>query len=226
MKLIQRAGRIAALPGLAEVLEEELLRVMRLRTFSKASVLFRQGEEARAVYLVERGRIRWQRVSADGNVQTLQVAERGDTVGLVALLDRDPYVAEAVAVEESTAWELSAVAFDHVVLRRPELALQFMRLLGSGVRSLVEHVHAMSNRSAQERVTAVLMQRTQEAGTGGVIIPMTHQEIANITGLARETVSRVLADLQRRGAVRLTRSAVAVVDPTVLWEPGRRASSG
>lgn len=221
------AHGVAALRDLPELVVADLVRVMHLRTFRKGSVLFDQGEEPHALFFIESGRVKWHKVSEDGNEQILQVVERGQAVGLVALLDRKPYIAAATAVEDSSAWVLTVADFDKMVMRHPQLALHVMQLLGDGVRWLIEHVHAMTNRSAHERVASVLIRKAEPSGDGGCrIIPLTHQEIAHLAGMARETVSRVLADFQRRGAVRLTRSAVILLDATRFWSSPQRTKLG
>lgn len=217
---------ITALRDLPETTVADLMRVMHLRAFRRGSVLFDQGEEPGAIFFVESGRIKWHKVSEDGNEQILQVAEPGQAVGLVALLDRKPYIAAATAVEDATVWVLTLADFDRMVIKYPQLALKIMTQLGDGVRWLLEHVHAMTNRSAHERVASVLIRKAELHDAGRRIIPLTHQEIANLAGMARETVSRVLADFQRRGAVRLTRSAVVLLDATLFWAPQQRVKLG
>jgi CRP/FNR family transcriptional regulator, cyclic AMP receptor protein len=217
---------IAALYMLPDTVVADLMQVMHLRSFRKGSVLFDQGEEPHALFFVESGRVKWHKVSEDGNEQILQVVERGQAVGLVALLDRKPYIAAATAVEDTTAWVLTVADFDRMTMKHPQIALSVMTLLGDGVRWLLEHVHAMTNRSAHERVSSVLIRKAENTETGHRVIPLTHQEIAHLAGMARETVSRVLADFQRRGAVRLTRSAVILLDATRFWAPQQRAKLG
>jgi CRP/FNR family transcriptional regulator len=226
LRTMMTAPRIAAFDGLPETVLAELMQVMHLRSFRKGSVLFDQGEEPHAIFFVQTGRIKWHKVSEDGNEQILQVVEPGQGVGLVALLDRKPYIAAATAVEDATVWVLTVEDFDRTVMRHPQLALAVMRQLGDGVRWLIEHVHSMSGRSAHERVSSVLIRKAEQADGGVRVIPLTHQEIAHLAGMARETVSRVLADFQRRGAVRLTRSAVILLDATRFWMPQQRAKLG
>ncbi|HWI61089.1 MAG TPA: Crp/Fnr family transcriptional regulator [Symbiobacteriaceae bacterium] len=210
---------VTALRNLPQSSQDALLQAARLRTFRKGSVLFSQGEEPRAIFFVEKGLVKWHKVSEDGNEQILQVVEPGQAVGLVALLDRKPYIAAATVMEDATVWELTVSEFDRLVMAHPEVALGVMQLLGDGVRWLLEHVHAMTNRSAHERVASVLIRKAEPTKEGSRVIPLTHQEIAHLAGMARETVSRVLSDFQRRGAVRLTRSAVILLDATLFWTP-------
>jgi len=226
LRTLPIAPVITALRHLPGHVAADLVNVMHLRAFRRGSVLFDQGEEPRAVFFVETGRVKWHKVSEDGNEQILQVAEPGQAVGLVALLDRKPYIAGATAVEDVSAWVLSLADFDRMVARHPVLALQVMQLLGDGVRWLLEHVHAMSHRNAHERVASVLIRKAEAAENGERVIPLTHQEIAHLAGMARETVSRVLADFQRRGAVRLTRNAVVLLDATRFWAPEERRKLG
>ena len=221
-----QAKTVAAFAGLPDGVEEDLIKVMHVKTFRKGSVLFTQGEEPHALYFVQSGRVKWHKVSEDGNEQILQVVERGQAVGLVALLDRKPYVAAATVVEDATVWVLTVADFDRMVLRHPQLALLVMSMLGDGVRWLLEHVHAMSNRSAHERVASVLIRKAEPGKDGHRTIPLTHQEIAHLAGMARETVSRVLADFQRRGAVQLARNVVILLDATRFWAPQRRSQLG
>ncbi|MDF2630810.1 MAG: putative cyclic nucleotide-binding transcriptional regulator [Symbiobacteriaceae bacterium] len=226
LRTLHSAPVVTALDTLPEHVAADVMKVMHLRAFRRGSVLFDQGEEPRAIFFVETGRVKWHKVSEDGNEQILQVAEPGQAVGLVALLDRKPYIAAATALEEVTAWVLTIADFDRMVATHPVLALQVMQLLGDGVRWLLEHVHAMSHRNAHERVSSVLIRKAEAAEDGVRVIPLTHQEIAHLAGMARETVSRVLSDFQRRGAVRLTRSAVMLLDATRFYAPAERRKLG
>lgn len=215
---------VAAFGALPPETVADLVSVMALRTYRKGSHLFYQGEDPHAVWFVETGRVKWFKVSEDGQEQILQLVNPGEAVGLVALLDRKPYVAAAKALEETTAWTLSIQDFDRMVLKHPELALLVMRQLGDGVRWLLEHIHCMQHRSAHERVVSVLMRKAQVRENGLRVIPLTHQEIAQLAGMARETVSRALSDLQRRGAVSLTRNQVVLLDPSRFWAPVQQAA--
>lgn len=216
-----RANRtaVAAFASLPPETVSDLVKVMTLRTYRKGSHLFYQGEDPHAVWFVETGRVKWFKISEDGQEQILQMVNPGEAVGLVALLDRKPYVAAAKALEETTAWALSLLDFEKMVMKHPEVALLIMRQLGDGVRWLLEHIHSMQNRSAHERVVSVLMRKAQLRENGTRVIPLTHQEIAQLAGMARETVSRILSDLQRRDAVKLTRSQVVLLDPARFWSP-------
>jgi len=207
-----RISSLAAFATLPREAVADLVTVMSLRSYRRGSHLFQQGEEPHAVWFLETGRVKWFKTSEDGQEQILQIVNPGEAVGLVALLDRKPYVASAKAADDTTAWTLSITDYDAMVMRHPQLALLVMRQLGDGVRWLLEHVHSMQNRTAHERVVSVLMRRVQVHESGERVVAMTHQEIASLAGMARETVSRVLSDLQRRGAVRLTRSKVILLD--------------
>jgi len=212
MRTISKPDHVTAFANLPHQASADLMEVMSFHAYRKGQNLFYQGQEPQAVWFVESGQVKWFKVSEDGREQILQVAGPGEAVGLVALLDRKPYVAAAKAVGASTAWSLTISDFERMVIRHPELALFVMRQLGDGVRWLIEHVHSMQHRSAHDRVTAVLLHRAEPDEDGKRIVRLTHQEIAQIAGVARETVSRVLSDLQRRGAVALTRSQVQLLD--------------
>lgn len=216
---------IAAFADLPDAVVADLNRAMHLRPIHEGALLYRQGDAPDTVFFLHTGRVKWHLVNEDGSEQTLMVVEPGDPIGLVALLDRRPCIASATALEESTVWDISLDDFDRLLQRHPELALRVMRHLGEQVRGLMERLNALSARSAHERVSSILLQRAQPAESGVQVIPMTHQQIAHMSGMARETVSRVLADFQRRGAVRLTRSAVILLDPS-RFRSGRGGRSG
>lgn len=220
----QRA-RALTLAGLSEAAQADFVAAMQFRHFARGANLFQQGDEPDALFLIESGRVNWTRLTEDGNEQSLQVVGPGEAVGLVGLLDRRPYMGTARALDETTAWELSAAAFQALVQKHPDAALLIMRLLSVKMRRVVEHIHALSGRSATERVITVLLEKARPLGDQ-CIVSLTHQEMAQISGLARETVSRVLAELQRKGTVRLTRSAVLLRDPNLLWDTlGMRAGT-
>lgn len=217
MQVHPQRARALALGGLSETVQVDFLAAMQSRQFHRGDHLFQQGGQPHAVFLVESGRVNWTRLTEDGNEQSLQVVGPGEAVGLIGLMDRRPYMGSAIALDEITAWELSAAAFESLVQKHPEAALLIIRLLSVKMRQVVEHIHSLSGRSAAERVITVLLEKARPEAER-CVVALTHQEIAQISGLARETVSRVLAELQRRGTVSLTRSAVLLRDPSLLWE--------
>lgn len=177
----------------------DLLSKGNVRRFDPGEHLFRQGDPATAIFVVEEGRLRLLRHLEDGTTVALHTARGGETFAEAALF-ADAYHCDAVAEVESRVRAIPKTALLEALGRDPALGIAFMRLLAGHVRELRGRVELRNVRSAQERLLAWL--RMQAVGSPAAVrLDRTWTEVAAELGLTREAVYRALARLEREGAV-------------------------
>ncbi len=174
-------------------------------------VLFVAGDAGEGCYRVEDGLLKVTMVSRLGNERILAFLGPGAIVGELSIIDGRPRSASAVAVRDSTLSFLSRAAFENFAQKHPEVYKSLVTLLATRLRETDKVIAAGSFLPPHGRVAYTLLELAEyfgkDVGSGRGLI---HQKIgqsdlAAMTGVARETVNRILNDWKRRKAVsRLT----------------------
>lgn len=207
-------------------LSEDALSSVASRTvvkrYPKDKILFRQGEEARGLFVVVAGGVKIYQSGPDGREQTLYVERPGHSLAEIPLFDGSPYPASARAAEESRILFLPRDAFEWLYRNNPDIADATIRELGRRLRRLVRLVDRLSLKSVPARVAATLLEAAAAAGCardgGELVLQSTQEEMAAELGTTRESVSRALSTLRGENVIRMTGQKVLILDFEALRE--------
>lgn len=193
--------RVPLFEGLEEPHLLALAETMVERQYKKGETLFFEGDPGDSLYIVSSGTVKVYRVAEDGREKTLALLGAGEFFGEMALLDEGPRSAIAETMEPTTLYHLHRSDFLKTVTAEPTIALRIIRVLSRRIRQTNAQVMDIVFRDVRGRVANTLGElcdrhgKPTQAGTRIDLI-LTHQELANLVGTARETVSRILAELQ------------------------------
>ncbi len=195
------------------------------RTVGTGFVLFRAGERCSGLYVVLEGRVRIYRTAADGREQTLAVEGPGNPVAELPLVDGGPYPASAVTTAASRLVFLPRAEFEHAFRTDPEVATAVVQALGTRLRHFVQLVETLAFRDVAARLAMLLADYGDRHGQvqGEVVeldLERTQEELAAELGTARESVSRAMKQLAKRGLIRKktgTRFTLANTDRLRTW---------
>lgn len=176
------------------------------RTAPSGTVLFAAGEPCRGLYVVDSGRVRIYRVSPEGREQVLHIEGPGRPVAELPLFDGGPYPASAVTIEDSRLLFLPRQEFEQLYRESPDVAHAIIVALGKRLRHLVQLTETLAFRDVAARLALLLATYAERSGvetSSGIelAIDRTQEEIALEIGAARESVSRALKQLIRKGLV-------------------------
>lgn len=205
-------------PLLASVPDEELrtvLTVARRRTFDRGEVVFHRGDPADTLHLVTRGHFAARIVTPRGDAAILDVHGPGDAFGELALAAPEGHRSATVAaLEAAETRSIHRDDFARLRDRHPGVTAMLVALLAERVRQasvrLVEAHYVDAETRVRRRVLDLL--RVYEDGGGGLEVPLTQEELAELAGTSRATVNRVLREEERRGTVALRRGRTVVLD--------------
>lgn len=177
------------------------------RTVSSGHVLFTAGEECRGLYIIETGRVRIYRTNPEGREQVLHIEGPGRPVAELPLFDGLPYPASAVTLEETRLIFLQRDDFESLYRTNPDAAQAIIRALGRRLRHLVHVTETLAFRDVAARLALLLVGYAERAGrptAEGIELTLdrTQEELAIEIGAARESVSRAMNQLRRKGLVR------------------------
>jgi len=187
-------------------------RHVRLPPYAK---VIERGDEVAGVYLVEAGALRIYYVSSEGREGTLYWVDPGQSciIALNCLFARLPYPAWVETDQADTEVAIiSGDVYRELYLAEPALQHFTFATLSTRLFELMTLLQETASFDLEQRVAAFLLRRS---GSGHVL-ETTHEQVAHHLGSSREVVSRVLRNLARSGASRLSPGSVAIVDADKL----------
>jgi CRP/FNR family cyclic AMP-dependent transcriptional regulator len=196
----------------------QLARRCVTKTVSAGSVLFTTGEVCRGLYVIESGRVRIYRIDPSGREQVLHMEGPGRPVAELPIFDGGPYPASAVTIDDSTLVFLPREAFEFLSRSQPDIAQAVIRALGRRLRHLVHLTETLAFRDVAARLAMLLVGYAERAGSttaAGIEIQLdrTQEELAHEIGTARESVSRAMKQLRRKGLIEpLQRNRLLIPD--------------
>ncbi|HEY4439123.1 MAG TPA: Crp/Fnr family transcriptional regulator [Candidatus Elarobacter sp.] len=179
------------------------------RTFRKRAVLFEQGDPARMVYLVKRGKVRISRTTEDGKEITVAVLGEGDIFGEEVVFSPDVVrTTQATCLEDSYLCMSRMQDIYGIMARNPLIALNIAKYLSEQRDDALTAVEEISSLKVPDRLVRLFERMAEDHGVparGGtrVDVRLTHAQIASLIGSTRETVSLELSNLVRAGRLAL-----------------------
>lgn len=197
-----------ALTGVDVAWRERIRREARVITLLTGSKVFRPGDTCQGLPLVIEGIVRVQMTSESGHEIVLYRVGSAEvcTLSIGCLMAGRGYRAEAVVESPTTVLMLSHELFDGLMGASSAFRRQIMASYGERLETLMLLVEEVAFRRMDERLTDWLRERTAQSP-----LHITHQTLAVELGTAREVVSRLLKEFERRGWVRLSRGRIDVV---------------
>ena len=202
----EAAGSTDFLGRLTDADRATLAALGKHRTYERGEFLFRAGDPGLNVYFLESGRVKICQPAGSGREVILWFCLRGEIFGLAEVARGGGRVVEAQACERSTVLSVSQEAFKGFVASRPAAALLSMQVLSGRLRGLSDMLVNLLEDDADTRVAKLILRLGARYGRreGSVIhldIPLTHQEIADMVGTTRQTVTSALSRFKRQGVL-------------------------
>jgi CRP/FNR family cyclic AMP-dependent transcriptional regulator len=181
---------------------EELATHLIERRFPKNATVVEEGLPGDYMYVIREGRAKVTKASEDGREKIMNFLETGAFFGDMALLGDETRSASVKTLEESVLLALSRRDFIDLLQQSPDLALAVIAELANRLRETNEQARSLSFQGVEER-TRNLFERISrpEAGESGRLLTptLTHQQIADMVGTSRETVTRSIKQLKDSG---------------------------
>jgi CRP/FNR family transcriptional regulator len=190
-------------------------RIKFVGRYPKGAVLFVEHEAPHGVFILSKGRVKLSVTSTDGRTVILRIVEPGEVLGLHAAVLGQPYEAMAETLEPCEADIVRREDFLRFLREHPEASLRAAQQLSQNYHIACEQVRSLGlAHSAMGKLAGFLLlwaakgQNTKQ-GTR-VLLTLTHEEIGQMIGLSRETVTRTMGHLRRRQFV-ATKGATCVI---------------
>jgi len=192
---------LRAIPLFSKVREEDLealAKVVIERRFAKNTTIVEEGLSGDYMYAIREGRVKVTKASADGREKILSFFEAGGFFGEFSLFDHEPRSASVKTLEDSRLFALSRRDVLEVLRRSPDFSLAVIGALVARLRATGEQATSMSFQRVKARTQDLFDRIAKEEHDGRRMTPsLTHQQIADMIGTSRETVTRVVKQLKQ-----------------------------
>ena len=187
----------------------------------KGAALFIEGQAPRGIFILYSGRVKLFTSSADGRTFILRFADPGEILGLAGTLSGQPYEAWAEATQATQTGFVERRDLVHVMRHCGEVAVQVAMRLGESYCSAIAKVRAMGHsRSAGQKLAIFLLDWCENNrpvyDEAGARFTLTHQEIAQVIGISRETVTRLFSEFKKRGLIQWKGCNLVLTDRDAL----------
>ncbi|HNB20865.1 MAG: Crp/Fnr family transcriptional regulator [Candidatus Obscuribacterales bacterium] len=173
-----------------------LLGILEELELPKHHMVFSPGAPSEAIYFIEKGRVRLTRLSPEGKTVILALLGPGDLIG-EASWESGEHDSYAETLEESRIYQISREAFQNFIRENPEFGLRLIQIIGGRLKQAQARIEDLVFRQVPSRVARLLVTLAESHGKvtpNGIRVefPLTHQEIADLVGSSRVTVTQIL----------------------------------
>lgn len=218
------AEYLAKIPLFRDLEHEELeaiSQLARVRNYKKNMIVFMEGEPGEALYFVISGKVKISKMTEDGREQILHILQAGDVFAEVVLIDRGPYPATAEVLETGQVGMLLNDDVENLIRSTPDIAIKLLRIVSKRLRLAQIQVRDLALKDTYGRLAGMLLMLGKEHGEEclegtKIDLPLSRQELANLIGTTRETVTRILGDFKKYKCIDLDKQAITIIDQEKL----------
>lgn len=174
--------------------------------YGKGEIIFREGVVPTGIFYIHQGKIKKYKVDRSGKEQIIYIADKGELIGYHAILSEERYPDSAAALETSSITFIPKEDFLAILHKSPLFVQRLLKALSHEYTVLANNISVFANRSAVERLAIALIVIREKFKSGSVdgekvIIDVSRSDLANMAGLAKENVIRLLKELKQEGII-------------------------
>lgn len=185
---------------------EKIYNLLQKRNYKRNNMILMEEDFGDTLFILNKGSVKITRLSDDGREVILSILGEGDFFGEMSIFDGESRSANVVSLEDSEVYILKRGDFIDLLEKHPKIAIALLQELATRLRKSDQQIEGLSLSDAENRIGMTISRLAEELGVikmGQVVIHNLpyQQDIANMAGTSRETVSRMLTLLQRKGYI-------------------------
>jgi CRP-like cAMP-binding protein len=204
MQAVLTTRQIALFDGLDSTAIRTLLARLSVKHYLPGQTIFKVGEPASSFFILQRGLVKVSYINLNGEEKIINIYEPGEIFGEL-FLGKYPYrIGQAVALDSVTVYRMHQDELFHLIEHFPQVSINFIRHLVDGYRETLARLHALLRFDARTRLLGTLLSLARRHccsdGEWFMLNPaITQEDLANMAGLNRSTVSSLINELRRDG---------------------------
>jgi CRP/FNR family transcriptional regulator, cyclic AMP receptor protein len=217
-------GILKSIPLFSSLKDEEIEAIDRLsltKKCSKDAIILLEDEEGDTLFVIIKGKVKVSTFSEGGKELIFTILGEGDFFGDMSLLDGRPRSATVISIEDTELKMIRRSDFHILIEKHPKIALRLLEAMTLRLRRTDERLESLALLDVTGRIAGILLQLADEQGeklNNSVRIKHrpTHQELANMVGTTRETVTRVLKQLENRNYITIDGKEIVINDTSAF----------
>ena len=199
---------------LSELEMLELDRITAMTMCEPGRIFYTPDETGEVLFLLKQGRVQIYRLSPDGKKLVIAALEAGTLFGEMALVGQGMYNTFAEAVEPCTLCAMSRRDVEMLIARFPQVGLRLLEIMGRRLTDAERRLEGFAFKSVRAQLAGLLLQLARQ----NVVAGHTHQELAEMIGTYRETVTQTLDEFKAQGLIEIGRKQIEIRDAQRLKE--------
>lgn len=205
--------------GLPEQAVEKATAQVVMRSHPANQVILLENDWGSSVYFILNGWVKIRTYNLDGKEVTLNILGKGELFGEMAPLDEVPRSTDVITLAPTVIGNMPAQDFVNLLHTEPQSGIRLAQLMARRLRQVNRRLRLRESDSTS-RVADILLfladGQGKKVSTGTEIPNLPHRELSSLSGLARETVTRVLSKLEKKGLIVRDRDTLTIPDPHAL----------
>ncbi len=192
---------------------KELIKIFCKRSahvYQKGDSLYCEGNRSNHIFLVKKGHVKTFKTTEDGKELITAFYEDNQFIGYTSSLGDFPHTENAEAIEESKIIRIPKKEIIEIFSNNPHIALELIELMANNIRETKEKLLHVAYDSVRGRTAKSLLLLVQHDPLKKIII--SRSDLANLTGIAKETLIRTLSDFKEEGLIETSRTYVKILD--------------
>ena len=196
--------------------EEELKKLSENRenrSMPKRSLVFEEGKRANWLYFVEKGKVKCFKTNDYGKELITHIYNEGEFFGFLPLLRDRPYEESAMVLEDATILLIPKEDFNLLLFNNRGFSIQFIKMLANQVSEVEENLVKLAYDSVRQKVAKSLISLFDKYRQEDIArISILREDLANLSGTAKETVIRTLTDFKDEGLIKIEGNEIIIED--------------
>lgn len=216
--------KIPVFSELEDHLIDKIAELTIIKKYAKSDIIFFEGDPGEAIHFVKSGKVKIFKTSEGGKEIIINILSPGDIFAEVTLFQRNiPYPASVEVIEEGEIGSIRNRDLERLISENPQLAVELLRAMAKKLKEVQQRVRELGSNDAIERTIRVLSALAKNHGSktkDGIVLckNITRQDMANLVGTTRETMSRILSKFSKEGLVEIKGRTIVIKDADALEE--------
>jgi len=200
---------------------QEMEKITRMEEVKKRQPLYLPGDPSSNVYLLKKGRVKIANTAPNGKEVTFDILEPGEVFGELEVIEDVPRSTSAETLDDAVICIIPRKDFDQYLAMHPNVTVKLTKLIGLRLRKIQSRVEDLVFRDVPARLAHLLSELGKSDGIADkqgirIKVKLTHQEMANLIGCSRETVSTTMGQFRDDGLIQIDGRTITILKPNAL----------
>ena len=204
------------LEGMDEAAMKKMEKMTSMSTVKSQQPIYFPDAPSRSIFFLKQGHVKISRIHSDGREVILDVVGPGEIFGELALIEKDEQSNEmAQALDDTLVCTMKIEDFESLLKGNPELNMKITKRIGLRLRKFEERVTDLVFKDTKKRIASFLVRYAEDFGkmkqdVVTIKMHLSHQEIALLTGSARQTITTTLNEFRSQGLIDFSRQGITI----------------